>query len=190
MNLRGLAADSFHTITGRSKLVRSLEASMWADPVARTYAIETKLHRLMMTARSEAAFYRAHPSPSGSSTALEALAAWPIVTRDDLRSHARDLRTGRSGRIHRSSGSTGKPVAFLQDTNYWRHNYADKIRTYRMCGFELGQPAIWLWAAIRGLREHSHPIRARINRIALNISFYNSRVMTDALCRRILDHIA
>ena len=144
MNFRGLAANAFHTATGRSKLIRSLEASMFGDPAARRRVIERKLHGLMITAKSETSFWTNHPCPASASDCLSALGTWPILTRNDLRVSARNLRTGHPGRVNHSGGSTGEPVTFLQDRNYWRYNYADKVRTYRLCGFESGQPAVWV----------------------------------------------
>ena len=190
MNFRGLAANAFHTATGRSKLIRSLEASMFGDPAARRRVIERKLHGLMITAKSETSFWTNHPCPASASDCLSALGTWPILTRNDLRVSARNLRTGHPGRVNHSGGSTGEPVTFLQDRNYWRYNYADKVRTYRLCGFELGQPAVWVWSSSRDFRDRNHPARAAIDRFVLNITWYNTFILADSTCRRILDHLA
>ena len=159
------------------------------DPDIRRRLVDRKLNDLLSIAAAECPFYALAPRPKGPEGALALLRHWPVLKRSDLFVSGEQIRTGRPGKLNHTGGSTGEPVSFLQDSHYWRHNYADKVRTYRMCGFDIGNRGMWVWGSDSDSRTRYGVLSQILERIAGNIVRYRSFSMTHADRRRVARHI-
>jgi phenylacetate-CoA ligase len=77
------------------------------------------------------------------------LQAFPILTKDILRSQADELISERADRAamtpNASGGSTGKPVRLFQDKNYWEHATASSWFVQGWWGLRPGERTAAIW---------------------------------------------
>lgn len=132
-----------------------LERSQWW-PRARLEELQMqKLSGLLEHAYAKVPFYRhrfdeagVRPSSIQSPADLRCL---PILTKQDIQEHREELLTGGADRKqlieNHTGGSTGSPLTFYQDPSFAAWSDADKLRNYRMAGYELGQRWAFLWGS-------------------------------------------
>lgn len=139
--------------------LRELEAEQWLAPerleARHAHRVETFIRRALR----EVPLYRRQAVALGMEadrfTFPEDLRDWPILARDDLQTAADGLvATGadRAGAIwNHTGGSSGAPVAFLQDEEYRVLNLAAVARHDRWAGWDFGRRTALLWGADRDL---------------------------------------
>lgn len=83
----------------------------------------------------------------------------PVLTKATLQDHRDELiadnRAKREGLPNASGGSTGKPVQFFQDSEYWDRAYASQWFVESWWGIRPGDSTASLWGTDRDLHEQS-----------------------------------
>jgi phenylacetate-CoA ligase len=83
----------------------------------------------------------------------------PVLTKATLQERLPELvaeeRDRRQGRANASGGSTGKPVQFFQDDEYWDRAYANQWFVDGWWGIRPGDRTAWVWGADRDIPDQS-----------------------------------
>jgi phenylacetate-coenzyme A ligase PaaK-like adenylate-forming protein len=101
-----------------------------------------------------------------------------IVQREGDRLYASD-RARRGFYENRSGGSTGQPLAFIQDRAYEDWSYAGRFFCNRMLGKDVGDAEVSLWGSERDLLAGSNSGRKAIKHWLFNLNRLNSFLMDD-----------
>lgn len=151
-----------------------------------------RLSEMLRVARAKVPYYR-HLNVSQSSDVFAELAQYPILTKDTIRSqgdrmHASDA-SRRHSVINTSGGSTGEPVAILQDREFTDRTQALCSLLYERMGYRFGELQYRLWGSeqevLRGLSR-----AARFWQRVYNLSMLNAFCMSQDSMRqhlRLLD---
>lgn len=106
----------------------------------------------------------------------------PILTKDNIRKHFKELlsddRHRRKPYINTSGGSTGEPVKFVQDKEYFRRNVADKLLFAELNNKKIGDLEIKLWGSERDILEGSVGFKEKLINLLYNRIFLNSFSMS------------
>ncbi len=106
----------------------------------------------------------------------------PILTKDILRkSYLEMCSTQKRKGIYKntSGGSTGEPVIFIQDKEFYDKNFGNKILFGLLNGKVPGDTEIKLWGSERDLLEGSISIKEKLINILYNRTLLNSFVMSE-----------
>ena len=143
-----------------------------------------KLHRLLSHAGEHVPYYRrlfdrCGFRPDEILTDLNSLQRLPILTKDIIRQNQDDMLTTQSRQRVRlseltTSGSTGHPLIFYQDSGFRDYVTADIHRHLGWAGWNLGEVHCYVWGLHLGQSGASDRIRTRLMDWALN------RFLTDA----------
>jgi phenylacetate-CoA ligase len=103
----------------------------------------------LMEACNDSSFYREHWSrkPSGISS-LDELSELPTIDREDVISHAEDLRTvepGEADEVKTTSGSTGEPLEVIFNEKAHDMLEAEYLRALRHAGYSLRDRLAYYW---------------------------------------------
>lgn len=125
---------------------------------------------------------------------IDELRKLPILTKDLLRAHGAELRSadlaGRRTFENSSGGSTGKPVAFLQDRAYHaRCVVAAKFIYNGILGKEPGDPEINLWGSEHDIERGSLGLKQRAINFLYNRRFQNYFLVDDEKLARFVEEI-
>jgi phenylacetate-CoA ligase len=90
----------------------------------------------------------------------------PFLTKDIIREQSdqltsRALPRGRRVRANATSGSTGQPTRFLQDSHYWDVNVATKTFHFGWFGKRLGDRELKLWGSEHDLLKGRESLASR-----------------------------
>ncbi len=141
-----------------------------------------KLEALIRYAYENVPFYRRrfdevdlHPRDI---QAPDDLIRLPVLTKRDIQNHlhellAKDVNKRRWTENH-TGGSTGHPLTFYQDANYWAWANADLLRNYRMAGYQLGMRWAFLWGSDYDAQAHRGWFGHLKNRIIYNVLWINT----------------
>ncbi len=116
----------------------------------------------------------------------------PVLTKEAIRRHFRDLKSNRQGASpykNSSGGSMGRPVTLIQDANYTSWSNATQGYYFReFLGVEMNAVKnVWLWGSERdSLTLREHRIRSRVGNFLSNKVFLNTFDVDE---RRWLDYI-
>ncbi len=117
----------------------------------------------------------------------------PLLTRDLLRDRFDDLASEdlatRDWYRNASGGSTGEPVAVLQDRDYEAIGTAAIEMHYGWAGRRPGEPLVRLWGSERDVLQGGQGWRNRVGGFARNLVFLNSFYMTREGMARYVDVI-
>lgn len=117
----------------------------------------------------------------------------PILTKEIIRKEGRNLISDeaekRGGYPNTSGGSTGEPVKFIQDNNYFSCNFGDKLLFGALNGKMPGDKEIKLWGSEKDILEGSIGIKEKCINWCYNRVFLNSFVMTPEIMKRYINSI-
>ncbi len=143
---------------------RELLAWERLDPgeLARRRAV--RLDAVLKHAATSVPFYRERVSPAEPF----ALASFPVLSRDDVRSHFKELMTDRlraeqEGAAPRqrgyswvsvdTGGSTGIPTTVIHDRDFRDFDRASRLYAMHLCGFPFGTPYFRLWGSMKDINQ-------------------------------------
>ena len=88
-------------------------------------------------------------------TIFKDIKKFPLLTKEIIRNNFDQLYKFRDNTYYRntSGGSTGEPVIFYQDRNYFAWNAATKIFFDKWAGRKIGEPKVKLWGSLRDILE-------------------------------------
>jgi len=86
-------------------------------------------------------------------TIFEDIKKFPLLTKDVIRNNFDELYKFKDHTYYRNSsgGSTGEPVIFYQDSNYFAWNTAAKILFDEWAGRKIGEPMVKLWGSMQDI---------------------------------------
>lgn len=139
-----------------------LERSQWW-PAADIEALQMrKLAALLQHAYAHVPFYRQRFEAAGLRPAdiqsVADLSRLPLLTKRDIQDNTERMLARSVDRRalleNHTGGSTGDPLTFYQDAEFRAWSDADKLRNYRMAGYELGKRWAFLWGSDYDARAH------------------------------------
>lgn len=107
----------------------------------------------------------------------------PILTKQIIRNEGENLYSDehkkRGSYVNTSGGSTGEPVCFLQDKEYFKKNFGDKILFGLLDDKKPGDKEIKLWGSERDIKEGTIGLKEKLVNFVYNRELLNSFVMTE-----------
>lgn len=182
-------------VPGCLQLFRQLES---ASPEVVAEHQRRRLLRLLRHCGSHVPYYRRLFETCGLNLTddftADRLQRLPLLTKDTLREHGQSLRSDdhaqRGAFENASGGSTGKPVAFVQDRAYHaRSVVAAKLVYNEFLGKQAGDPEINLWGSERDLERGSLGLRQRAVNFVYNRRFQNWFTVDDEKLARFVEEI-
>jgi phenylacetate-CoA ligase len=123
---------------------------------------------------------------------LAALARFPLLGRDVVRSNRRQLLSERGDRDtwieNTSGGSTGEPVKLLQDPGHLAWTVAAREVYSTWAGGGLGEPELYVWGSEKDL-EGGAALRNRIGNRLLRRTLLNAFLLTNETIEAILGRL-
>ena len=102
----------------------------------------------------------------------------PILTKEIIRQEGTNLYSNdyksRKPYENTSGGSTGEPVKFIQDKQYWQMNIANKFYFNRLLGKDIGEKEIDLWGSERDIFKNTLSLKEKITNLLYNRTFLNA----------------
>jgi len=192
--MRRTALQLHEKITGRKVLARleELNRTQWLSRDELLALQREKLQRLVEYAYQYVPYYhrifdQAGFHPCDLRKDINYLNKLPILTKATVRENFKDLITTEPERRKRmsplyTSGSTGEPLSFMQDSNFRDYVTADVQRHMGWAGWVLGDPQAVIWGA-RLDRKFKQKIRAQMidwvwNRVQLNAFLMTEETMS------------
>jgi phenylacetate-CoA ligase len=189
-----LALRLHEGLTGRRILVRleELNRTQWLSRDELLALQRAKLLRLADYAYRYVPYYQrvfdaAGLHPADLRQDLAGLSRLPLLTKATVRKHWAEMLTTEPERRKRlsklfTSGSTGQPLAFMQDTDFRDVVTADTQRHMGWAGWKLGEPQAVIWGApfAPGLmrRVRTQLINRVWNRVQINAFLMTDQAMT------------
>ena len=141
-----------------------------------------QLESLLHYASSHVPYYRRIADEYGllrnGAVDLEQFGDLPLLTKDILRDNFDALKSDdlerRKWYFNTSGGSTGEPVRFVQDKEYFERNIAMAHHSFRMAGKDLCDSEVRLWGSERDIFEGTMGLRAKLGSFVRNQVFLNS----------------
>lgn len=152
------------------------------------------LGRLLSHCREAVPYYAEllsrHQAETVANEPLVALRELPPLTKTVIRAQFIRLQSrdnpGRHCQINTSGGSTGEPVALVQDDAYRDRSAALRWFSLRLLGCEAGQRHVWLWGSERDLESHTRSAKARLFNWLTHETWLNAFQMSPAAMRRFI----
>lgn len=117
----------------------------------------------------------------------------PILTKDIIRREGDRLISDEAEKrgiyYNTSGGSTGESVSFVQDKEYFSHNFGDKLLFGILNGKEPGEKEIKLWGSERDILQGTIGIKEKCINWCYNRIFLNSFVLDDVRIQNYIDII-
>jgi phenylacetate-CoA ligase len=118
----------------------------------------------------------------------------PLLTKEHIREEGVNLRSDdlrkRGAFPNSSGGSTGKPVVFLQDKDFYaRSVIAAKFMYNEILGKQAGEAEINLWGSMRDIRRGSLGAKQSLINFIYNRRFQNFFLVDDGKLKRFVDEI-
>ncbi len=170
-------------------------------PAERLRRLESeRLERILRHAVENVPFYRERVTPRNAPV----LADFPILTKEDVWKHFRDLMTPDLRRQHgpgrtagagyswvevKSGGSTGMPTTVIHDGEFRDHARAGRMFSQYCCGFPVGTPYFRLWGAMGDINQSRESFQKRVMSALVRERVMNAFRMNDADMRRYLEAI-
>jgi phenylacetate-CoA ligase len=188
--LRRRAIQLYQRATGRRFLDRldELNRTQWLGRDELLELQRDKLHCLLEYAYEYVPYYhrsfdRVGFRPSDVLTNLSALQKVSILTKSIIRENFDDLLTTEPRRRKQMSrlttgGSTGRPLVFMQDSDFRDYVTADIHRHLGWAGWKLGQVHAYVWGASFEVKT-SRAVRARLMNWALSRFVTNAYLLSE-----------
>lgn len=170
-------------LRGRATLqaLGELEQSQWRTPEALAELSFLRMLDALRHAERHVPFYRKRFAEYGVRVsqvkAPEDLAALPIVTKDDIRTHCHELVAENfHGKLHRSAtgGSTGASMYFFYDHATYERRVAATIRANRWAGAEIGDRELHVWGRPPGEPQGLHAMKRSLEQFLWRQKYVSS----------------
>jgi len=105
----------------------------------------------------------------------------PLLTKDIIRKNFKQLYKFRDNTYYRNSsgGSTGEPVIFYQDKDYFAWNTAVKIFFNEWAGRKIGEPMVKLWGSLTDILKSGQYFTEFLRRQLSGVTILGSSRMTE-----------
>ena len=143
-----------------------------ASPSAVRRLAESRLETVLARAARHVPYYRERAAATGSA----GLAAFPILTKGEIREHFAEMMTPRvraeyEGAARRlgyswvpvkTGGSSGAPTTVIHDARFRDRGRASRLYSQRLCGFPFGTPYFRLWGSMADISRTSDSASHRL----------------------------
>ncbi|MCU0949628.1 MAG: phenylacetate--CoA ligase family protein [Burkholderiaceae bacterium] len=172
---------------------RALEASQWW-PRERIEALRVeRLRAFLGAAARDVPYYRELFAARGLDPArierVADLAAYPLLTKADIRAHSERLRSDTAGVLKRynTGGSSGEPLVFFMGKDRISHDVAAKWRATRWWDVDIGDRELVVWGSPveLGAQDRLRTLRDAMFRSQLLPAFEMSEANLDRFVARI-----
>jgi len=158
---------------------------------------QDKLKKLLLHAHKNVPYYNKILQKScaviDNKVNLENFSKIPILTKDIIRENFEDLKSKdldkRKWYINTSGGSTGVPVKFVQDKEYWDKNIVNKIYYALRSDKNLGEKEIKIWGSEKDFLEGTIGFKANAMNFLYNRLFLNSFDLSEKNIKLIIYNI-
>ncbi len=152
-----------------------------ASPSAVRGMADRRLEAILGHAARHVPYYRDRAGGGGAS----GLSGFPILTKDDIRTHATELMTpsvraehegaarrrGYSWVAVKTGGSTGAPTTVIHDARFRDRGRASRLYSQRLCGFPFGTPYFRLWGSMADINRSADSFSHRaLSRLAAEVT--------------------
>lgn len=174
-----------HALARNTKLqkLRQLQALQWIDQDASDDFQKARLQDLLLHAHRFVPYYREVFAKIGiiqdnSSVNLQAFSRIPLLDKTIIRKRLSDLLShdldSRRWYYNTSGGSTGEPVRFIQDNEYFDWESALKMLYDSWTGYFPAAPKVLLWGSERDIFFGKEQLRTRLRRWLNNEIWLNT----------------
>jgi phenylacetate-CoA ligase len=178
--------------------LKALTKTQWLSNEELSSLQKKKLQSLLEYAYRHVPYYRDlfdkirfHPSELTGDPA--SFLKIPTLSKDLVRKNFERLKTTEKGlrrtlMLIKTGGSSGEPLAFLEDANCRNHLVSHFFRYLQWAGWRLGDPRAYIWGRLLAGADARNPIAARVrywltNRFSLNAYLLNRESMTGFAAR-------
>jgi len=140
---------------------QQLQKHQWATREENSDIQRKKLYALIQYASQHIPYYqrviKEHQISFSEESIFTDLKKFPLLTKEIIRNNFSQLYKFRDHTYYRNSsgGSTGEPVVFYQDKDYFAWNTAAKIFFDEWAGRKIGEPMVKLWGSVRDVLRGS-----------------------------------
>ena len=144
-----------------------------------------KLYKLIKYTDQNIPYYKKiikeHNIQFSEDTIFKDIKKFPILTKDIIRNNFDKLYKFRDNTYYRntSGGSTGEPVVFYQDAQYFGWATANKTLFNEWAGRKLGEPMVKLWGSLQDILRGSQGFKGYLRQQFSGITILNSDRMTE-----------
>ena len=144
-----------------------------------------KLYMLLKYANQNIPYYRRiikeHNIEFSEDTIFDDIKKFPVLTKDIIRNNFDKLYKFRDNTCYRntSGGSTGEPVIFYQDSNYFAWNTAAKILFDEWAGRKIGEPMVKLWGLLRDILKDGQDFKGYLRQQLSGVTNLSSSRMAE-----------
>jgi len=144
-----------------------------------------KLYKLIKYADQNIPYYKKmikeHNIRFSKDTIFDDIKKFPLLTKNIIRNHFDELYKFRDNTYYRntSGGSTGEPVIFYQDSDYFAWNTATKIFFDEWAGRKIGEPMLKLWGSLRDILKGSEGFKGYLRQQLSGVTTLSSYRMSE-----------
>jgi phenylacetate-CoA ligase len=187
MNWRKPIIESILRMTGSTmKYLAEYEKTQWYSYEQLKEYQHRKLEQLIFHSSNHVPYYKKVMNERGlikdGRVFLDNFTNLPFLTKGILRNNFEELKSddlnNRSWFKNSTGGSTGEPVAIIQDEEYANSGRALTILGSRMAGKDIGEPEISLWGSEQDLFQGTVGLNAKIRNYIWNRKILNSFKMS------------
>jgi len=164
---------------------KQLQKYQWATREENSNIQRKKLYALIQYASQNIPYYQRviqeNQISFSEDTIFADLKKFPLLTKDIIRKNFNQLYKFRDHTYYRntSGGSTGEPVLFYQDSNYFAWNTATKILFDEWAGRKIGEPMIKLWGLLRDVLRGGQGFSGYFRQQLSGVALLDTSRMTD-----------
>jgi len=146
---------------------------------------QKKLYQMIRYATQNIPYYKKiikeHNIQFSEDSIFDDIKKFPILTKDVIRNHFDELYKFRDRTYYQntSGGSTGEPVVFYQDAQYFGWATANKIIFNEWAGRKLGEPMVKLWGSFQDILRGGQGFEGYIRQQLSGVIILNSDRMTE-----------
>jgi phenylacetate-CoA ligase len=170
LQLRGHPAGALY-----NRYLKELQKGISADTT------KSQLIRLLSHCKESVPYYSRIISEMGDGFLAdpeEYLKSFPVLTKDIIRSNFEELKSSDLANRHwmynTSGGSTGEPVKFIQDYQFYAESGAIKMLYSKLAGREIGESEVYLWGSERDILLGSQGWKVKLLNKLTNTTFLNA----------------
>jgi phenylacetate-CoA ligase len=164
---------------------KELQAHQWKTLKENHDLQRKKLFKLIQYASQNIPYYQrviqVHQISFSEDTIFTDLKKFPLLTKEIIRNNFDQLYKFRDHTYYRntSGGSTGEPVIFYQDRDYFDWSLATKILFDEWAGRKIGEPMVKLWGSLRDILRGGQGFVGYLRQKLYGVTILSSSRMSD-----------
>ena len=177
------------------KYYQELRIHQWNTLEENKKIQQKKLYKLIEYANTNIPYYKRlikdHHIQFSEDTIFEDIKKIPLLTKDVIRNNFDDLYKFRDNSYYQntSGGSTGEPVVFYQDKNYFGWAIANKYLFDEWAGRQIGDPMVKIWGNLRDTLSSGQNFKGYLRQKITGITMLNSNKMTEKVMYEYVERI-